>query len=277
MSRYKPPRLSTEYSEEELLNELRYVAEKLDETSLSMEEFEANSKLKLKRGIYKKAFGKWNNAIKKAGLIPTKETSVDNTQIFSDLKRVFDSLKRKPTKAEYDKERGYGNFSYALIKKRFGSLDKAYNQLDSYIGKNGETSLPPIPSLKTEPKKNTQFLSKSKNKPVGEVISFRGMLHAPLNENGVIFLFGLICEDLGFIVDSISPGFPDCNAKRKVDNSGKYIPVYVEFEFKSKEFFRHKHDKVQCDIIICWEHNWQNCPDDIKVIELKKEIKKLKQ
>jgi hypothetical protein len=32
------------------------------------------------------------------------------------------------------------------------------------------------------------------------------------------------------------------------------------------------HDPNGCDIIVCWEHNWPECP--LEVIELKKEIAK---
>jgi hypothetical protein len=34
------------------------------------------------------------------------------------------------------------------------------------------------------------------------------------------------------------------------------------------------HDPAKCDIIVCWEHNWPECP--LEVIELKKEIEKLR-
>ena len=37
---------------------------------------------------------------------------------------------------------------------------------------------------------------------------------------------------------------------------------------------RHMHDPNGCDIIVCWEHNWPECP--LEVIELKKEIAKLR-
>jgi len=31
---------------------------------------------------------------------------------------------------------------------------------------------------------------------VGDIINFRGLVYAPLNENGVVFLFGKVAEDL---------------------------------------------------------------------------------
>ena len=39
----------------------------------------------------------------------------------------------------------------------------------------------------------------------------------PVNEAGVIFLFGVMAEKLGFVVLRIQTEFPDCEALRHVD------------------------------------------------------------
>jgi hypothetical protein len=28
------------------------------------------------------------------------------------------------------------------------------------------------------------------------------------------------------------------------------------------------HDPGQCDLIVCWQHNWKNCPPNLQVLEL---------
>ena len=43
---------------------------------------------------------------------------------------------------------------------------------------------------------------------------------------------------------------------------------HIEFEYESRNFLRHLHDPSQCDIIVCWKHNWPECP--LEVIELSK-------
>jgi hypothetical protein len=48
---------------------------------------------------------------------------------------------------------------------------------------------------------------------------------------------------------------------------GKLQPVRIEFEYQSRNFMKHMHDVKGCDVIVCWEHNWPECP--IEVIELK--------
>jgi hypothetical protein len=106
---------------------------------------------------------------------------------------------------------------------------------------------------------------------VGDLINFRGLVYSPINENGVVFLFGKIAHDLNMYVEEIKPGFPDCVARRFVGKG--WERVRIEFEFQSSNFVAHKHDPKECDIIVCWEHDWKDCP--LEVIELRSEIKGL--
>jgi len=73
-------------------------------------------------------------------------------------------------------------------------------------------------------------------------------------------------------IEGIQQGFPDAFGRRKIGKT-EYEPVEIEFEFKSIDFKNHKHDPNQCDIIVCWEHNWKECP--IEVIEMKCALAKL--
>lgn len=108
----------------------------------------------------------------------------------------------------------------------------------------------------------------------GEPIDFRGLRHAPVNEQGVVFLFGKISDDLGIKIEAIRTAYPDCEGKRLVDrNRNLWKKVYIEFEFNSRNFLTHGHNPKKCDIIVCWNDDWANCP--IEVIELKKIIKQL--
>lgn len=106
---------------------------------------------------------------------------------------------------------------------------------------------------------------------VGDLINFRGLVYSPMNENGVIFLFGKIVEDLNMYVEEIKPGFPDCVGRRFTGRG--WERVTIEFEYSSRNFQNHKHDSKECDIIVCWEHDWPDCP--LEVIELQEVIKSL--
>jgi hypothetical protein len=99
----------------------------------------------------------------------------------------------------------------------------------------------------------------------GETLNFRGLLHAPVNEQGVVFLFATLASDLGYLIDSLGSEFPDCEAKRRVGKG--WERVRIEFEFESRNFSVHAHDPEECDLIVCWEHNWPQCP--VEVLELK--------
>jgi hypothetical protein len=50
----------------------------------------------------------------------------------------------------------------------------------------------------------------------GPPIDFRGLRHAPINEQVVVFLFGMVSYKLGFIVEAVHASFPDCETKRSL-------------------------------------------------------------
>ena len=72
--------------------------------------------------------------------------------------------------------------------------------------------------------------------------------------------------DLGFVVMRIQEQLPDCEAMRKIDDQHWQL-VKIEFEKESRNFLRHGHLPSGCDLIVCWVHNWPECP--VEVIELR--------
>jgi hypothetical protein len=109
---------------------------------------------------------------------------------------------------------------------------------------------------------------------VGKLINFRGLVYAPANEQGVVFLFGKVAHEFGMYIELIRTGYPDCIAKRFVGKD-KWEEIKIEFEYKSSDFVRHKHKIEEADMIVCWEHDWQDCPKSIEILELRNEIKNL--
>jgi hypothetical protein len=97
------------------------------------------------------------------------------------------------------------------------------------------------------------------------------MSYAPTNEAGVILLFGSLAAGMGFRIERLQAAFPDCKAKREVV-PGKWEDVLVEFEYESRNFKEHRHDPRGCDAIVCWRHNWPDCPEWLEVIELCNEV-----
>jgi Homing endonuclease associated repeat len=93
------------------------------------------------------------------------------------------------------------------------------------------------------------------------------LAHGPTNETGVVFLFGMLAAQAGFVVTRIQTEYPDCEAMCEVA-PGVWQRVRIEFEYESRNFLKHHHDTDGCDVIVCWVHNWPECP--LRVVELSK-------
>lgn len=93
---------------------------------------------------------------------------------------------------------------------------------------------------------------------VGDPINYRGLIYAPVNEAGVVLLFGMLFEEMGMIVEEVKSGFPDATV-RIFDGKG-WVRKLAEFEYESLNFKKHKHPENECDFIICWRDNWKDCP-----------------
>jgi hypothetical protein len=66
---------------------------------------------------------------------------------------------------------------------------------------------------------------------LGAPMHTAALTHEPVNEMGVSMLFAMMARDLGFILEAIQPGFPDCRAKMEV-MPGRWQDVRIEFEKK---------------------------------------------
>ena len=108
---------------------------------------------------------------------------------------------------------------------------------------------------------------KEVRKQYGAPIWHPAMSHAPINEDGVLVLLGAMARQLGLVIMRIQKPFPDGEGMRLMPN-GRWEHTFFEVELESRNFHIHGHDPNGCDFIICWEHNWKECP--LPVIELRK-------
>ena len=108
----------------------------------------------------------------------------------------------------------------------------------------------------------------------GAPLPLDGLAHEPVNEAGVMFVFGMVAARLGLQVLRIQSEFPDCEAMQEV-GPGKRQRVRIELEYLSRNFVAHGHKADECDVIVCWIHNWPECPENLEVIELSKVVKNL--
>jgi hypothetical protein len=202
-------------------------------------------------------------------------------RLFLDWATVTRQLGKIPSKAEFAQ---MGKHSDTPLKSRFGSWGQVPRYLRRYIEEQGRTEewkdvlalireyehgqdgMEMAATPECEQKKPRVMT----DRPVyGPLIRPYPMIHGPMNESGVLYLFGTVSERLGFVVTLIQTGFPDCLALRLVDVD-RWQPVRIEFEYESRNFLRHLHDPSGCDIIVCWKHNWPECP--LEVIELSKVV-----
>jgi hypothetical protein len=110
-------------------------------------------------------------------------------------------------------------------------------------------------------------VAKNERRIFGDSLNFKSLSRAPVNELGVVYMFGVLHDVFDLEIESIQAGFPDCIARRKIAK-GRWEELRIEFEFESKSFLAHGHDPSKADIIVCWIHNWWECPKRIEVIEL---------
>jgi hypothetical protein len=205
-----------------------------------------------------------------------------NSELLLDWAAVVRKLGKTPTTAAYDRE---GHFSAQPFFNHFGSwkgVPAVFRKLASAekIEKQWEDVLRIIQTQEDRLKVLGKGRGRRKcpllmDRPVyGEPLLLPGMAHAPVNETGVMFAFGVLAPRLGFVVKRWQVEFPDCQAAREMAK-GQWQDVNVEVEMYSRNFVAHKHDPKKCDVIVCWIHNWPECPEWIEVVELSKEVEKI--
>jgi len=89
------------------------------------------------------------------------------------------------------------------------------------------------------------------------------------DERSVIFLFGMLYHRFNFedfTIPHPKGNYPDAKAKR----GGKVLNI--EFEAKSYNFVEHGHEVSECNLIICGEHDWKECP--IEVLDLSEYVER---
>ena len=242
-------------------------------------------------------FPRWNDAVRAAGLQPYRlYLRPEDHELLTDWGETVRKLRAVPSRRAYDLN---GKYYPITLEKRFGgwpALPQVFH--DFAKGKRewadvlaivpdpavGARDTPPALSqrmgarLTNERSVSTILPRQLQHAPLqerptyGEPLDFPTLRHEPVNEQGVVLLFGMVAKDLGYVVESVQAGFPDCEAKRQIAPK-RWQRVNLEFEFESRNFRDHGHPLTGCDVIVCWHHNWHDCPAHIEVLELSSRIK----
>lgn len=279
---------------DQLINTIKRIAKEIGSESVPRHEFLSRSGESEHKVL--KVFDSYNDLVCAAGLTPQSfRQPYTNEYILEEVVKVLKLPNAKLTRTFFDK---HGNISKSVCEHRFGgwinTLRKASEILDSeedgdlicqieeYVRQPSssddsyvENQLPLSPSANTQDHHpGHSSIGQTASNLYGDFINFRGLQHCPVNEQGVVFLFGMVCRELGYVVEIVRAGFPDCEAKHRVlGGEGKWERVRIEFEYKARNFQSHGHDLAQCDVIVCWENNWPDCT--IEVLELKSALEDL--
>jgi len=108
----------------------------------------------------------------------------------------------------------------------------------------------------------------------GKSLDFRGLKFAPIDTWGVIFVFGLVCEELNFIVESFGEDKYCFSGKRNLSSeTEKWEAVNLGFALNSLDMKKSDRVTKSCELLVCWENGWEDCP--VEVLELSTTLKRL--
>jgi hypothetical protein len=262
---------------EEIIDALKKCAEKLGHVPCADEFRKATG---LNKYQIRTKFGSYVKLLREAGLeVSGYGRMAEMRGLFLDWAGIVRSLKKIPTIAEYDL---HSKYSVRPLTGRFKGWKLVAAGMRDYAVQEGlEGEFRDVMDAildHLQPTGKDKIFNKtsgSTSKPTimanqlvyGPPLSYGPMAYAPVNENGVLLLFGAFARDLGFSILHVQPGFPDCEAMREIE-PGRWQRVRIEIEYQSRNFIPHGHPISGCEVIVCWEHNWPDCP--LEVIELKK-------
>ncbi len=279
-----------------ILNSIAAIARQLGRPP-SRSEFISRSGISLHFVL--QSFPSWNEAIRAVGLRPySLNARIDDRALLEDWGRTVRRnrpIVRNRGRLPRHVYRRQGKYSPHTLANRFGgwsSVPRAFRHFAKgqrewadvlallpapvarALSSNAARSQTSESSVSSIPPKQLQHPPLKGRAIYGNPTNFRGLRYEPVNEQGVVLLFGMLAKDLGYLIEAVQKGFPDCEAMRQVAPD-RWQRVHIEFEFESKNFRDHGHPLTGCDVIVCWHHNWPDCPDHIEILELSTRIKSL--
>ena len=271
---------------EEVVARLAAVAERLGTKLVSRTTFMRETGITIRQ--IARHFDCWNDAARAAGLEPSVNTPLTDEQLFGAMREAFAAAGGICSQPQFNRlcrydigvyARHWGPWRRVLAAFRqwaaandpdFPYLDQLPTLAEALAspGRRGRRRMRPYAAPGEKGASEAAAWPAKGGRLYGPLVNFRGLMHAPLNECGVVLLFGMVARELGYVVESVTAGFPDCEAKRRVDEPNDvWERVRIEFEYESRNFVLHGHDAAGCELIVCWRNNWPDSP--LEVLELK--------
>jgi hypothetical protein len=272
-----------------ILNSIAAVAKQLGRAP-SRAEFISRSGISLHFVL--QSFPSWSQAIRAAGLRPYMlNVRVEDRALLQDWAKVARrnrSILKNRARLPRHIYRRQGKYNPHTLAKRFGGWSSVPRAFRNFAKAKREwadllallpvhTARAPVANdARTRPNEGSgaSITPKPLQHPplkgratYGNPTNFLGLRHEPVNEQGVVLLFGMLAGELGYLIEAVQTGFPDCEAVRQIAPD-RWQRVRIEFEYESRNFYDHGHPRSGCDVIVCWRHNWRDCPKHIEVVEL---------
>src|SRR6476660_638105 len=211
----------------------------------------------ISRRVVRRQFGTYTRALRECNLEKKgggKKVAMED--LFRDWAGVVRKLNKLPTLFEYEE---HSRYSQAPLMSRFGTWSRVPLGLKQYAEGKGwaedwKDVLAMIEARSRGGGDGAAWLERTapepadgnpirnpiilKDRPMyGRMMRPYPLICAPVNEMGVVFLFGAVAERLGFWVLRIQTEFPDCEALRMIDEDRCQL-VKIEFEQESRNFLK---------------------------------------
>lgn len=135
-------------SDDEILADLRRVAEFLGKETITVAEYSSHGKCS--PGTVVRRFESWNSGLEKAGLVVKIRKDISDEELFQNLEQVWIKLGRQPRYSEV--RYPFSRYSHTTYDKRFGKFSNALKKFVEWINsdqaeKPQEDEVAPNPSL----------------------------------------------------------------------------------------------------------------------------------
>ena len=148
-------------SDQELLDDLKRVAEKLGTDNLITREYDEHGKYS--SATIRHRFGQWNNALEKAGLKIIYILNISEKELFQNLEEVWIKLGSQPKRREM--KQPLSKYSESGYVRKFGSWRKALEAFVEYINSDTEVNEPEqFEETSIQTTYNEEFVYKHKTK-----------------------------------------------------------------------------------------------------------------
>lgn len=270
--------LETTMTKEEVIAAVKECADRVGHAP-SMAEFRKMAQVS--KNQIRKNFGTYSKALAASGMERRGAGyRVSTRALFLDWAGVASNLEKIPTMTDYEL---FGKYSPRPLMTRYKTwsqvptamlqcareegLEGEWEGVLKIIGDHLQTQAEQARTSGTPYRHDLKPRVLTDQPIYGQPLLNSVLTYAPTNEAGVVLLFGSVARELGFSILRVQTEFPDCEAMRRVEQD-RLQRVRIEFEYESRNFLTHMHPVSGCDLIVCWSHNWPECP--LEVVELRK-------